>query len=171
MSLLGRFAAVCQAILVLALSSWTCAAESDPASEAPRLKIGVTEFALSDDRVGIMNALDKALVSVRSKYRVDLAVYSVPVLEERAREGKVDLVLGSAGLVRRLTDIGVKTIVSSVGPGAVDANQNEGSAFIVRRSRNDLQSLKDLQGSSLAVPLWWIILIMGLRLPENTDRH
>lgn len=150
MSLLGRFAAVCQAILVLALSSWTCAAESDPASEAPRLKIGVTEFALSDDRVGIMNALDKALVSVRSKYRVDLAVYSVPVLEERAREGKVGLVLGSAGLVRRLTDIGVKTIVSSVGPGAVDANQNEGSAFIVRRSRNDLQSLKDLQGSVMA---------------------
>ena len=95
-------------------------------------------------------ALDKALVSVRSKYRVDLAVYSVPVLEERAREGKVDLVLGSAGLVRRLTDIGVKTIVSSVGPGAVDANQNEGSAFIVRRSRNDLQSLKDLQGSVMA---------------------
>ena len=120
------------------------------ASESPRLVIGVTEFALSDEREEIMKALNEALVPLKDKYEVKLEVYSVPVLEERARQGKIDLVLGSAGLVRRLTDVGIKTIVSSVGPGAVDANQNEGSAFIVRRSRSDLRALKDLQGSVMA---------------------
>ena len=118
------------------------------ASESPRLVIGVTEFALSDEREEIMKALNEALVPLKDKYEVKLEVYSVPVLEERARQGKIDLVLGSAGLVRRLTDVGIKTIVSSVGPGAVDANQNEGSAFIV--SRSDLHALKDLQGSVMA---------------------
>ena len=73
----------------------------------------------------------------------------VPELERAARERRVDLVLGSAGLVVRLADAGAKPIVTTLGHGAINANQNEGSAFLVRRDREDLQTLSDLAGKHL----------------------
>lgn len=115
----------------------------------PSVVIGVTEFALSDERAEIMEALETALRPLDDAYDVQTRVYTVPQLEKAARAGEVDLVLGSAGLVRRLADVGLKTIVSSVGPGAVDANRNEGSTMLVKQSRHDLQTIRDLQGQRL----------------------
>lgn len=115
---------------------------SPPAPET--LLVGVTEFSLPEDQRDILQAARRAASLLGDRYRLEFRVMDVPKLEEAARQGDVDLVLGSAGLIRRLTDEGIKLIVSSVGPGAIDANQNEGSAFLVRRDRTDLQTLDDL---------------------------
>ena len=71
--------------------------------------------------------------SAHNNHPTRLIVCDTPeALERAARERRVDLVLGSAGLVVRLADAGAKPIVTTLGHGAINANQNEGSAFLVR---------------------------------------
>lgn len=148
----GLLAACAAALASLTTGAWAAgAADSlDGVSGRPRLAIGVTEFALTEDREEILHALEKALVPLSQNYTINIHVFSVPQLEAAARGRQLDLVLGSAGLVARLGDIGAKTIVSSVGRGGIDANQNEGSAFIVRRDRSDLKTIGDLAGQRMA---------------------
>lgn len=148
----GLLAACATALASLTTGAWAAgAADSlDGVSGRPRLAIGVTEFALTEDREEILHALEKALVPLSQNYTINIHVFSVPQLEAAARGRQLDLVLGSAGLVARLGDIGAKTIVSSVGRGGIDANQNEGSAFIVRRDRSDLKTIGDLAGQRMA---------------------
>ena len=148
----GLLAACAAALASLTTGAWAAgAADSlDGVSGRPRLAIGVTEFALTEDREEILHALEKALVPLSQNYTINIHVFSVPQLEAAARGRQLDLVLGSAGLVARLGDIGAKTIVSSVGRGGIDANQNEGSAFVVRRDRSDLKTIGDLAGQRMA---------------------
>lgn len=148
----GLLAACAAALASLTTGAWAAGASDslDGVSGRPRLAIGVTEFALTEDREEILHALEKALVPLSQNYTINIHVFSVPQLEVAARGRQLDLVLGSAGLVARLGDIGAKTIVSSVGRGGIDANQNEGSAFIVRRDRSDLKTIGDLAGQRMA---------------------
>lgn len=148
----GLLAACAAALASLTTGAWAAGASDslDGVSGRPRLAIGVTEFALTEDREEILHALEKALVPLSQNYTINIHVFSVPQLEAAARGRQLDLVLGSAGLVARLGDIGAKTIVSSVGRGGIDANQNEGSAFIVRRDRSDLKTIGDLAGQRMA---------------------
>lgn len=139
-----------KAVRAAAPSSLAAAGVPDAVTGREVLVIGVTEFALSEERTEILHALEKALVPLVRHYRIEVHVMSVPRLEQAARSAQVDLVLGSAGLVGRLSDVGVRVIASSVGPGGIDANQNEGSAFIVRRDRTDLQTIGDLSGTRMA---------------------
>lgn len=135
--------------LLLALTLGVSVAEERPATERPKLVVGVTEFALSEDGRDITEALHRAAAPLADQYDLEFRSMPVPELERAARERRVDLVLGSAGLVVRLADAGAKPIVTTLGPGAINANQNEGSAFLVRRDREDLQTLGDLAGKNL----------------------
>lgn len=135
--------------LLLALSLGISFVYAKPASERPKLIVGVTEFALSEDGRDITEALHRAAAPLTADYDLEFRSMPVPELERAARERRVDLVLGSAGLVVRLADAGAKPIVTTLGPGSVNANENEGSAFLVRRDRDDLQTIGDLAGSHL----------------------
>lgn len=135
--------------LLLALSLGISFVYAKPASERPKLIVGVTEFALTEDGHDITEALHRAAAPLTADYDLEFRSMPVPELERAARERRVDLVLGSAGLVVRLADAGAKPIVTTLGPGSVNANENEGSAFLVRRDRDDLQTIGDLAGSHL----------------------
>lgn len=135
--------------LLLALSLGISFVYAKPASERPKLIVGVTEFALTEDGRDITEALHRAAAPLTADYDLEFRSMPVPELERAARERHVDLVLGSAGLVVRLADAGAKPIVTTLGPGSVNANENEGSAFLVRRDRDDLQTIGDLAGSHL----------------------
>ncbi len=134
---------------LLALSLGISFVYAKPASERPKLIVGVTEFALTEDGRDITEALHRAAAPLTADYDLEFRSMPVPELERAARERRVDLVLGSAGLVVRLADAGAKPIVTTLGPGSVNANENEGSAFLVRRDRDDLQTIGDLAGSHL----------------------
>ena len=133
--------------LLLALSLGISFVYAKPASERPKLIVGVTEFALTEDGRDITEALHRAAAPLTADYDLEFRSMPVPELERAARERRVDLVLGSAGLVVRLADAGAKPIVTTLGPGSVNANENEGSAFLVHR--DDLQTIGDLAGSHL----------------------
>lgn len=135
--------------LLLILSLGISFVYAKPASERPKLIVGVTEFALTEDGRDITEALHRAAAPLTADYDLEFRSMPVPELERAARERRVDLVLGSAGLVVRLADAGAKPIVTTLGPGSVNANENEGSAFLVRRDRDDLQTIGDLAGSHL----------------------
>lgn len=76
--------------------------------------------------------------------------YSLDGLVEAIKEGEVDIFLSSAGLYRRMSSEGVRDLVALASPRFPDPNHSEGSAFIVRNDRTDLQSIKDLKGKILA---------------------
>lgn len=135
--------------LLLVLSLGISFVYAKPASERPKLIVGVTEFALTEDGRDITEALHRAAAPLTADYDLEFRSMPVPELERAARERRVDLVLGSAGLVVRLADAGAKPIVTTLGPGSVNANENEGSVFLVRRDRDDLQTIGDLAGSHL----------------------
>ena len=76
--------------------------------------------------------------------------YSLDGLVEAIKEGEVDIFLSSAGLYRRMSSEGVRDLVALASPRFPDPNHSEGTAFIVRNDRTDLQSIKDLKGKILA---------------------
>lgn len=76
--------------------------------------------------------------------------YSLDGLVEAIKEGEVDIFLSSAGLYRRMSSEGVRDLVALASPRFPDPNHSEGSAFIVRNDRTDLQSIKDLKEKILA---------------------
>lgn len=123
---------------------WAAPIEPHSTRTPQVLIVGVTEFALAEDRAALLDALQRAASTLPADYELRYRELPVPELERSARAGEVDLVLGSAGLVQRLSDAGAKPIVSTIGPGAVNANQNEGSAFLVRKDRTDLETIEDL---------------------------
>ena len=66
----GLLAACAAALASLTTGAWaTGTADSlDGVSGRPRLAIGVTEFALTEDREEILHALEKALVPLSQNY-------------------------------------------------------------------------------------------------------
>lgn len=76
--------------------------------------------------------------------------YSLDGLEQAIKNGEVDIFLSSAGLYRRMLSEGVRDLVALASPRFPDPNHSEGTAFIVRADRTDLQNIKDLKGKVLA---------------------
>ena len=95
-------------LLALGLAALLAAtnAPAAPSPERPKLIVGVTEFALTEDGRDITEALHRAAAPLADEYDLEFRSMPVPELERAAREGRVDLVLGSAGLVVRLADAG-----------------------------------------------------------------
>lgn len=92
----------------------------------------------------------EALESHFGKDRIRIAEYSLEGMERAIKNGEVDVFLSSAGLYRRLTSEGVRDLVALASPRFPDPNRSEGTAFIVRKDRSDLQTIKDLKGKVLA---------------------
>ena len=63
--------------LLLALTLGVSVAEERPATERPKLIVGVTEFALSEDGRDITEALHRAAAPLADQY--DLEFRSMPV--------------------------------------------------------------------------------------------
>ena len=72
--------------LLLALTLGVSVAEERPATERPKLIVGVTEFALSEDGRDITEALHRAAAPLADQYDLEFRSMPVPELERAARE-------------------------------------------------------------------------------------
>ena len=82
--------------------------------------------------------------------RVRVTHLSLTELADAIRRGEVDVFLSSAGFYRRLTDEGVKSLVSAVSLSYPDPNHGDGTAIVTTADRTDIETLKDVKGGVLA---------------------
>ena len=97
--------------------------------------------------------LQTTIQTLKNKFgpdNVKVTYYSLKGLEEAVKAGQVDLMQSSAGMYRRLLPEGVRDLVALSSPRYPDPNQSEGTAFVTRADRTDLQTVKDLKGKILA---------------------
>ena len=119
----------------------------------PLLRVGISSFALPFMRDPMEAALLSAFEKAKLAPRIEVRHYEVAALEKAVRAGEVDIFISSAGLARRLVDVGARPVATTVQPGLEDPNHNEGSAFIVRRSDDRIKKLADLKGRSIVANL------------------
>ena len=97
--------------------------------------------------------LQTTIQTLKNKFgpdNVKVTYYSLKGLEEAVKAGQVDFMQSSAGMYRRLLPEGVRDLVALSSPRYPDPNQSEGTAFVTRADRTDLQTVKDLKGKILA---------------------
>lgn len=119
----------------------------------PVLRVGISSFALPFMRDPMEAALLSAFEKAKLAPRIEVRHYEVAALEKAVRAGAVDIFISSAGLARRLVDVGARPVATTVRPGLEDPNHNEGSAFIVRREDDRVKRLADLEGKRIVANL------------------
>ncbi len=75
--------------------------------------------------------------------------YSLRELTRAIRNGEVDIFMASAGYYRRMVELGARDLVTVVSKNYPDPNHSDGSTFVVRADREDLQAISDLKGKRL----------------------
>lgn len=115
------------------------------------VRVGVSAFALPEQRNEFEISTLSTLEHVFGKSRLDIRHYSVEALTEAVRRGEVDVFISSAGAARRLVGVGARPLATTVAPGLDDPNHNEGSAIVLRA--DDERTLNELRGTRVAANL------------------
>ena len=78
-------------------------------------------------------------------------------LQQAAKAGDVDIILSSAGTYRRLSleGAGVHSLASVASARVPDPNYADGSVFFTRKDRDDIRTIEDLRGKTIAANHRW----------------
>lgn len=150
---MSSFRAIPSSFFVLALLS-SQNIFCQPNSSLPPVTIGISPFSPYSMNEPIVPATIEAIRKAISPR--DLKVLTSPTLESFAHSikgGCCDFMLTSAGFYRRMTyiEVGAKDIATVISDQTPNPNEAEGSVFFTLKSRNDLQTIEDLQGKNLAI--------------------
>lgn len=145
--------------------------------DADPVRVAAIAFARPEDNRRILEATKKALTPLFRTRGLEIKVYPFEAFEREALSPRTDLILSTAGHVRRLAHEGVQPVATIVSRPGADANRSEGTAVVVRIDRDDLQTLGDLRGRTVAAnnPLgftgWQIVLgevaKFGVEAPQD----
>lgn len=116
-------------------------------SFAAPFRLAVIELSLDRDRALVQNATVRALKGIFPD-GIEMREYAYDELEKAVTEDKADAVLGTAGHLFRIRATRLRPVATIVHSGAENPNRNEGTAVVVRRDREELKTLKDLQRKS-----------------------
>ncbi len=91
------------------------------------------------------------------KDNVSAVTYSVEALQQAAKAGDVDIILSSAGTYRRLSleGAGVHSLASVASARVPNPNYADGSVFFTRKDRDDIRTIEDLRGKTIAANHRW----------------
>ena len=89
--------------------------------------------------------------SVPSNTAVVVETLSPAALAEAVRQGRIDVFFANSVFYRSMLPYGVKDIATVHSEWTPNPNSADGAAIFVSRSRSDINSIKDLKGSSVAV--------------------
>ncbi len=120
------------------------------------VRVGVSSFAELNPNHPIINATLEHLAATLPRESVCVNYY--PTTERLAadlRKKEVDFFIASSGFYRRTLLLGAKDLSVVAGPHAPDPNRAEGSVFLTRIDRTDIQDLEDLRGKTLVANLDW----------------
>lgn len=154
---------ILQMLFAAAAAALAAPAQAQAEDQDP-VRVAAIAFARPEDNRRILEATKKALEPLFKTRGLEIKVYPFDAFEREALSPKTDLILSTAGHVRRLAHEGVQPVATIVAHPGADANRSEGTAVVVRIDRDDLQTLEDLRGRTVAAnnPLgftgWQIVL-------------
>lgn len=124
---------------------------STPAvSVSKPVRLAIVKYVKPAPNEEIVPASVRALTQYFGEDRVQVRHLSIGELTDAIKNGEVDVFLSSAGFFRRITNEGVRSLVSAVSVAYPDPNHGDGTAIVTSAKRDDLKTLKDLKGSVLA---------------------
>lgn len=125
--------------------------------QAAPIRFGISEFAERSVNEPIIPATVALLEQTFGKDNVSAVTYSVEALQQVAKAGDVDIILSSAGTYRRLSleGAGVHSLASVASARVSDPNYADGSVFFARNDREDIRSIEDLRGKTVAANHRW----------------
>ena len=125
--------------------------------QATPIRFGISEFAERSVNEPIIPATVALLEQTFGKDNVSAVTYSVEALQQAAKAGDVDIILSSAGTYRRLSleGAGVHSLASVASARVPDPNYADGSVFFTRKDRDDIRTIEDLRGKTIAASHRW----------------
>ena len=114
------------------------------------VRLGIMGFTLPAPNQPI---LGESVRTLEEAFRnIGLKVSYIPFddLKDEACNGKVDLLITSAGMYRQLQSCGVRDLANVISDRYPNPNRGEGAAFIVLKS-SSIQNISDLKGKVAAV--------------------
>ena len=74
----------------------------------------------------------------------------LPELEKLIENHRTDFFISTAATIRRYQDLGARDVLTASSPFSKNPNRSEGSLFIVRADRSDINAISDLRGKRAA---------------------
>lgn len=149
----------------LLLSSAPQAFATAARKDAPRtylLAVNNSVIPLLDDDFikSTVRTLQKAVAP--EHLRVEFV--PLPQLENMVKNRQADFIIATSNMSRRYIEYGPHDIVTASSPFSSDPNRSEGSLFIVRSDRNDIEILADMQNRKAAAgrPTAFAMYLAGL---------
>lgn len=107
--------------------------EDKDALEASQvIRVGVSEFAERSINESLIPVTLRELArAVQPRYRLEITVFSVATLQDAVKDGKLDIVISSAGTYRRLALAGtnIRDLATISSARAPNPNYADGSLF------------------------------------------
>lgn len=116
----------------------------------PVVRVGIVKFVRPAPNEEIVDATVAALTRFFGKEKVIVSYLSISELRVAILSGEVDVFLSSAGFFRRMTPYGARDLATAVSKKYPDPNHSDGAAMVVSAARDDLKTLRDLKGKTLA---------------------
>lgn len=128
------------------------------ASRPAVIRVGLMAFTSEGDYSTHVEAEDRMLSHMADllnekipQYRFEGRFYRMDALQDAVREEKVDLFLASSGFFWEMQSrYGARDLATLVTDRAPDPNAGVAGVIFVRRDRNDLKTIEDLEGKRLA---------------------
>ena len=74
----------------------------------------------------------------------------LPELERLIEDHQADFFISTAATIRRYQDLGARDVLTASSPFSKNPNRSEGSLFIVKADRSDINSVSDLKDKRAA---------------------
>lgn len=119
--------------------------------EAP-IRVGVSLFAEHNVNEPLIGPTILAIEEALKPRKVEVEHLRLDHLQEALKQGKLDIIISSAGNYRRflLEGYGLRDLATIVSTQAPNPNYAEGSVFFTNAAREDIKKIEDLRGKKIA---------------------
>lgn len=128
----------------------TGATLSMPRPDVKTLRVAIVAYVRPSPFEAIVEPTVEALRRQFGENVLEIRRYTLSQLAEAVEKREADIFLSSSGFFLRMIPKGARSLATVVSEDYPDPNHNDGSTLVVLNERDDLRTLADLKGTSLA---------------------
>lgn len=121
-----------------------------PRPDVKKLRLAIVAYVRPSPFEAIVEPTVEALRRQFGEDVLEIRRYTLPQLVKAIENREVDIFLSSSGFFLRMIPNGARSLATVVSEDYPDPNHNDGSTLVVLSERDDLRTLADLEGTSLA---------------------
>lgn len=121
------------------------------AKEEPPLKFYVTQAALPNPNLKFIENTAREIEKAIYPRKLEFKILGIQEIEQRIVDKSVDLVIAGAGRYRNNLLYGLRDIATIITPQQPNPNAAVGSLIVVSKENENINSLKDLKGKTIAI--------------------